>query len=134
MTGACLCKSVTFTAEGVSPTFSACHCTMCRRWGGAPYFSVSVTSVTFTGEEHITRYTSSDWAERAFCSKCGTHLFYFLKPLQLHAMSMGIFDDPSPFTLSREIFIDRKPASYDLQGDHERWTEAETFARLAPPK
>ena len=33
----------------------------------------------------------------------------------------------------REIFIDNKPASYALVGAHERWTEAETFARLTPP-
>jgi hypothetical protein len=48
-------------------------------------------------------------------------------------MSLGAFDDPTPFRLSLEIFIDRKPDSYALAGDHPRWTEAETFAKLAPP-
>ena len=135
MTGACLCKAVTFTADGAAPKFSACHCGMCRRWnGGAPYFAVGVASVAFTGGEHITRYESSSWAERGFCSRCGTHLFYFLKPVHRYIMAMGCFDDTSQFTMSREMFIDRKPDGYALVGDHERWTEAETFERLAPPK
>jgi hypothetical protein len=36
------------------------------------------------------------------------------------------------FAMSLEIFVDCKPAGYAFAGDHERWTEAETFARLAP--
>src|SRR5512139_539426 len=133
MTGACLCKAVTFTANDVSPKFSACHCGMCRRWnGGAPYFAVAVAAVTFTGSEHIARYDSSAWAERGFCTRCGTHLFYLLKPAQRYLMSMGTFDDTTQFTMSREIFVDRKPAGYSLAGEHERWTEAQTFERLAP--
>src|SRR3954471_21793619 len=123
MTGGCLCKAVSFTAEGVSPKYSACHCGMCRQWGGGPYFGVPVASVTFAGEEHIGRYVSSEWAERGFCTKCGTHLFYFLRPASRYMLSMGVFDDASSLSLSREIFIDRKPASYALEGDHERWTE-----------
>lgn len=27
----------------------------------------------------------------------------------------------------------RKPAGHALAGDHERWTERETFERLTPP-
>jgi len=133
MTGACLCKAVTFTADGVDSKFSACHCGMCRRWnGGAPYFAVAVSTVTFTGDDNIARYDSSQWAERGFCKRCGTHLFYFLRPMQRYLMSMGSFDTTAQFTMSREIFIDRKPDGYELSGDHERWTEAETFQRLAP--
>lgn len=132
--GGCLCGAVRFEATDVSKQFSACHCSMCRRWGGGgPFLAVPTKAVTFQGEEHIKRFDSSDWAARGFCDRCGTSLFYFLKPMNAHMMSLGAFDDPSSFELSREIFIDRKPACYALAGDHERWTEAETFARLKPP-
>lgn len=134
MTGGCLCKKVRFTASGVAPEHSACHCGMCRQLsGGAPFFAARTTEVRFEGAEHITRYASSAWAERGFCSTCGTQLFYFLKGLGSYHMSVGTFDDPSPFRVTLEIFIDRKPDGYALAGDHPRWTEAETFARLAPP-
>jgi hypothetical protein len=134
MTGRCLCGAVEFSATGVETDHHACHCGMCRRWsGGAGLFSAACTGVAFTKTEHLARYESSRWAERGFCKQCGTTLFYFLKPDQSYHMSVGAFDDQAPFVLVREIFIDRKPDGYAFAGDHERWTEAETFARLTPP-
>jgi hypothetical protein len=113
----------------VETDFHACHCGMCRRWcGGSPFFCVSVKSVTFEGDENLGRYSSSDWAERGFCKSCGTTLFYFLKPASLYSMSIGAFDDVTPFALTREIYIDHKPAGYDLAGDHPRLTEKEVLA------
>lgn len=107
---------------------------MCRRWaGGSGFLGTACAGVTFAGIEHLGRYASSPWAERGFCTRCGTTLFYFLKPTQAYTVSVGVFDDPTPFRLVREIFIDHKPAGYAFAGDHERWTEEETFARLTPP-
>jgi hypothetical protein len=105
---------------------------MCRRWsGGGPFFAVRTSAVTFEGEDNLGRFTSSDWAERCFCKMCGSHVAYFLVPMKAYMLSSGLFDDS--FKLSLEIFIDRKPDGYALAGDHPRWTEAETFAKLAPP-
>lgn len=133
MTGKCLCGAVRFTAEGVETEHHACHCGMCRRWsGGSPLFCASTKGVRFEGEDRVGRYDSSEWAQRGFCTQCGTPLFYFLKPANLYLMSVGTFDDQAAFTLVREIFIDRKPAGYAFAGDHPRWTEAETFERLTP--
>lgn len=131
--GKCLCGAVRFTAENVKTEHSACHCGMCRRWsGGAPFFAVRCEKVTFEGEENLGRYDSSNWAQRGFCKTCGTSLFYYFKQANRYAMSAGVFDDNTQFKLVREIFVDRKPDGYTFTGDHERWTEAETFAKLAP--
>lgn len=133
LSGRCLCGAVTFAAEDAAAEYSACHCGMCRRWsGGAPFFAVRAKAVTFASEELVGRYASSAWAERGFCKRCGTTLFYFLKPTGAYMMSVGAFDDQERFRLSLEIFVDRKPQGYDLAGSHPRWTEAETFERLAP--
>ena len=127
--GKCLCGAVRFHAEGLETDFHACHCGMCRRWcGGSPFFCASVKSVTFEGDENLGRYASSDWAERGFCKSCGTTLFYFLKPARQYSMSVGTFDDVTPFKLTREIYIDHKPAGYGLAGDHPRLTEREVLA------
>ena len=134
-TGRCLCGAVTFAAERVEAEHHGCHCGMCRRWsGGTAFFAAQCAGVTFAGHDQLGRYASSQWAERGFCKQCGTTLFYFLRPTQTYFMSVGAFDDPTPFRLVREIFIDRKPGGYAFAGDHERWTEAETFARLTPPE
>lgn len=132
MTGHCLCGAVKFTAEGVETDHHACHCGMCRRWAGSSVFCAATERVTFESEEFVGRFDSSEWAQRGFCTRCGTHLFYFLKPTGMHLMSVGTFDDQGAFRLTREIFIDRKPAGFAFAGDHERWTEKETFERLTP--
>lgn len=134
-TGRCLCGKVTFEAEEVESHHHACHCSMCRRWsGGGPFFGVTARGVTFKGGEHLARYASSEWAERGFCTTCGSSLFYFLKPSQTYTLSVGTFDAPSQFVLTREIFIDQKPPGYALAGDHRRLTEAEVWAAYAPPQ
>ncbi len=133
MTGRCLCGAVTFSAEGVELEHHVCHCGMCRRWsGGAGFFGTRCAGVTFAGSA-LGRFAGSEWAERGFCTTCGTTLFYFLKPTQTYTMSVGIFDDQAKFRLTREIFIDHKPPGYAFAGEHERWTEAETFERWSPP-
>jgi hypothetical protein len=131
--GGCLCGAVRFTAGAIESHFHACHCGMCRRWsGGSPFFGVRCTQVEFEPGDALGRYASSSWAERGFCRTCGTTLFYFLRPTESYTMSVGCFDDQRGIDLALEIFIDRKPEGYALVGDHPRWTEAETFARLAP--
>lgn len=132
--GGCLCGAVRFAAEDTETDYHACHCGMCRRWSGGPFFGAKTSRVVFEGAETLARYASSAWAERGFCKACGSTLFYYLKPTQSFVMSVGSFDDPSAFRLVEEIFIDRKPNGYAFAGDHPRLTEADTFAKFAPPE
>jgi hypothetical protein len=103
---------------------------MCRQWSGGPAFAAGVGKVSFEGEDNISRYESSAWAERGFCDRCGTNLFYRLKEADHYVMWMGTFDDQTPFKLAGEIFVDEKPAGYDLAGDHPRLTGEEFMASL----
>ena len=127
--GQCQCGAVTFTAEEVDSEFGAGHCRMCQRWSGGIFFATTVHGLDFEGEQHISRYRSSDWAERGFCSKCGSHLFYRLVKSDDYEMCVGTFDDQSSFALKTEIFVDRKPDGYALAGDHPRLTEAQTLEK-----
>lgn len=129
-TGRCLCGAVSFTARDVAAGLHACHCGMCRRWTGGPTFAVMVGSVTFDGEARIARYDSSPWAERGFCTRCGSHLFYRLKESDQYTIEFGTFDDQRPFQLESEIYVDEKPAAYDLAGEHPRMTGAEFLASI----
>ena len=129
-TGHCLCGAVKFAAEDVHSDVHSCHCGMCRRWSGGPAFAVSVGNVTFTGDDSIKRFESSDWAERGFCSQCGTNLFYRLKDADQYYLWMGAFDDSSQFRLTGEIYIDEKPVTCDLAGDRPRLTGEEFMASM----
>lgn len=133
MTGQCLCGSVKFSATGVETDHHACHCSMCRRWSGSLQMATTVATVTFEDESSIGRYQSSDWAERGFCNKCGSGLFYHFKPKGMMIMSVGLFDDQEPFKLTSEIFVDHQTGGFELAGDHDRLTEAEFIAMFMSP-
>jgi hypothetical protein len=123
-TGRCLCGAVTFSANPEAHV-DACHCAMCRRWGGGPFLGVNCgPEVAFAGGR-VTRHRSSDWAERGFCAACGTHLFYFFVPQPTYVLPAGLFDDQSGLTFEKEIYIDAKPGWYAFAGDRTRHTEAE---------
>ncbi|MBT3203338.1 MAG: GFA family protein [Gammaproteobacteria bacterium] len=131
--GKCLCGSIKFSAKHVNHHVGACHCSMCRRWGGGPLIAVDCgTDVTFKGEENISIFDSSDWAERGFCKKCGSHLFYRLKQKQQYHIPAGLFDNNEQFIFDHQIFIDKKPAFYSFENKTNNLTEAEVFSKYAP--
>lgn len=87
------------------------------------------TEVTIDGEEAITVFDSSQWAERGFCSTCGTNLFYRLKQTQQYAMLAGLFDDPDDLVFDTQVFIDEKPPYYSFSNKTNDMTGAEMFAK-----
>lgn len=131
--GGCLCSAVRFTAQDVQTEHHVCHCRMCRRWAGSSFMAVSAGQVSFEGEENVSRYPSSEWAERGFCSRCGSSLFYYLKSPATYMLSVGSFDDQEPFRLVSEIYIDHKPVGFAFEGDLPAMTEAEVIAKFFPP-
>ncbi|MEM9784468.1 MAG: GFA family protein [Pseudomonadota bacterium] len=129
--GACLCGAVRVTLPEAVATTDACHCGMCRTLcGGGPMLALHApggAKPKVVGEDHLTVYRSSDWAERAFCRVCGTPVWYRFIEHDFHSMAAGLFD-ASTLTLTREIFIEDKPALYDLAGERPRLTEEQVIA------
>lgn len=130
-TAQCLCGAVTIKADAVSRHAGACHCGMCRRWGGGPLLAVDCGSaVTLEGDEHIGVYDSSEWAQRGFCKQCGTHLFYRIKGSNEYVLPVGLFaDQQDEFELTSQIFIDHKPSYYRFANQTKDLTEAQVFAK-----
>lgn len=130
--GSCLCGAVRVAAKTKSTRIGACHCTMCLKWGGGPLFAAECESdVSFEGAEYITTFNSSDWAERGFCQKCGTHMFYRLKQEGHYAIPVGLFESGDQWTLAEQIFIDEKPSFYSLAEKTRDLTGAEVFAQYS---
>lgn len=128
--GSCLCGSVHVRAEAMCTHVGACHCNMCRKWTGGPMLTVDCHSaVQFTGEDHITIYQSSDWAERDFCTTCGTHLFYRLKQADQYIIPVGVFDAQTKLQFTEQIFMDEKPSYYAFSNHTHEMTGAEVFAQ-----
>ena len=129
----CLCGSVRIAVHDRPAGYGICHCRMCQRWSGAILAAVTCPRdrVSVVGNAPIATYQSSDWAERAWCTRCGSHLWYRVTTNGAHEgdyeIPIGLFDDPNGFVLDREIFIDRKSDAFDIAGGHPRLTEAEVF-------
>ena len=83
------------------------------------------------GRDKVKTYRSSDWAERGFCSECGTHLYYHLLPRDEYFFAAGLFEASAGFDFRRQIFIDRKPAGYTFANDTETMTAAQVFAQAS---
>jgi len=134
-TGRCLCGAVAFEAMFSDTRYGACHCGMCRRWTGGPFFARKADRLTITqGAGALLVYRSSEWAARVSCGTCGASLWYQMGEGEdaTRIVAVGALDDQSDMVLASEIFIDCKPAGYALAGDLKRMTEAEVIAAFAP--
>ena len=85
-------------------------------------FTAEASAVTVTGE--VARYRSSSFAERAFCPRCCSHLWFNDveadgEPKSYDLMP-GLFDAARAWPLRSEIYVDRAMASVQLLGDHRR--------------
>ncbi len=130
--GRCLCGAVGVEAKKAHRHFYACHCTMCQKWGGGPALSIECGGdVSFEGEENITTFTSSPWAERGFCRTCGTHIFFRTTENVQYYMPLGVFDNIPDITMEQQLFIDKKPPYYAFANETKNLTEADVIALYA---
>ena len=131
----CLCGSVTIRANYINPKITVCHCEMCRKWGGGPALALHCgTELDIKGREHIHVYNSSEWAERGFCSNCGTHLFYRSKDTGEYSIPAGFFSKLKGLEIEVQYFSDKRPDYYCFANKTKELTEAEVFAIYAPDK
>ena len=128
--GHCLCGRVRLRAVPEALDVDACHCGMCRRWGGGPCLTIPCgTAVTITQDgDALTVFDSSEWAQRGFCRACGSHLFYRLRAQGLYFVSAGVFGEVEGVVFRNEIFVDHKPGWYDFANPTRRMTGAEVVA------
>ena len=139
-TGACACEGVKYTIdqEGLK-SIAACHCLTCQAWSGgiAMYFEAVGANVKVTeGQDNLTVWKSSEVCERVFCNKCGSSVYCRMTmpghPMDnVHFFTAGTLKNWEGIDkVETEMFIDRKPAVYSLEGtaDRKTMTAAEFYA------
>ena len=117
--GSCLCGGIQFEYVGALFDFALCHCKMCRKFSGGPFSSfVGLKKDKFKytkGEQLETIFSSSHFASRAFCSKCGASLAYFYhKRPDTIFISAGLFDDEIAIQPEKHIFVKDKCLWFDI--------------------
>jgi hypothetical protein len=123
--GHCLCGAVTVLVPEGPGWVGACHCRMCQRWSGGLFLCFPADGVTVDGP--VARHASSAFAERAFCSVCGSHLWMRNGdyPEGHYELMPGLFDAAHDWPLRSEVYADCAMASVRLTGDHRRATRAD---------
>lgn len=115
-TGHCQCGAVRFSSTGPWRDVISCHCETCRRTSGHFWAATAVPAEALEIEETgaLVWFASSDMAERAFCNRCGSSLFYRHRDKSYIAISAGALYQPSGLKLVEEVFAHEKGDYYDL--------------------
>jgi len=118
-TGGCLCGAVRYRTSGSVRPVISCHCEQCRRTSGHHVAASASCHADFelTEDRGLTWYRSSDWAQRGFCSTCGSSLFYQFKDADEISIHAGTFDQPSGLRRGAHIFTADLADYYDLTDD-----------------
>ena len=110
--GSCFCGAIAFTAKLPSKWCAHCHCSMCRKTHGAGYvtwvgFESDQVKITH-GEEQLSWFDSSAGAQRGFCKKCGSSLFFRSERWagELH-IALANMDDRIDRQPQANVFFDR---------------------------
>lgn len=117
--GGCLCGEVRFQVRGPLRDVVNCHCSMCQRLHGnfGPHTKARKVNITITKDNGLKWYKTSNIAQRGFCSKCGSSLFW--EPFELDATGIiaGSLNGPTGLNTIGHIFVGEKPDFYDITDD-----------------
>jgi len=101
--GSCLSGKVSYEIHGVIHSTRFCHCVTCRKFSGTACAAWGVVQtgqlIVLGSESNVTKYDSGGGL-RAFCSSCGSPLWY--EPANLPAfrgVPLGVIDEgdvPTP--------------------------------------
>jgi hypothetical protein len=106
---------------------------MCRKWTAGPFLVLDCSdTLKIEDDANLGVYRSSEWAERSFCKRCGTSLFYRLIDRNLFFVSAEAFDDREGYALKAQIFIEEKPSYYEFANPTHNMTGAEVLAAFGP--
>jgi hypothetical protein len=122
--GGCLCGAVRYRSTAAPLRAVMCHCSMCRKHSGAPalafvHFPVSAFR-WLRGEP--ARFRSSAYAERGFCSKCGSTLSMHEEVLGDRVqVTIGSLDEPQRVRPDDHVWTREQLPWFRIEDDRPRF-------------
>lgn len=119
-TGACLCGAVRYRLNAPLRHVSVCHCGQCLRWHGhaGAYTAAPREALELLAAADLAWYRSSATAQRGFCRRCGSSLFWQADAnanANAHvSVAAGTLDDASGLRTAGHIFVADKPGYYAI--------------------
>jgi len=115
--GGCLCGQVRWRATAEPANVRVCHCRLCQRATGGPFFARAIFPLAaFERTGETTAWPSSPRLERLSCARCGTPMFAAPKdPPARIAVSLATCDDRHALTPECHIWVSEKVAWLALE-------------------
>lgn len=117
-TGKCLCGITEVKVTNLKNHVIACHCGMCRRQAAGPIFyseAVKRNDYSFSETSKLKLFSSSDWAERAFCEACGTFIFTRYHENGNTHFNIELFEGIEKLNFKLQIHTNDKPDYYEFE-------------------
>lgn len=120
--GICLCGENQLKLKKYGDFVYCCHCDTCRKMTAGPSMGIGPEEkeniVMDLAESNVTIYRSSEAVERAFCTKCGTYLYWHHLFQDNYCFNVELFPDIVQIAdFGGQVFYDRKPAYYDFENE-----------------
>jgi hypothetical protein len=110
VTGGCQCGAVRYRLAGELSNPHLCHCRMCQKAFGsffAPLVGVTLADFALT-RGTLSIFSSSDQADRGFCSHCGTPLSFSYRGSGRISISIGSLDHPERVQPRMQVGIEAR--------------------------
>jgi len=117
LTGSCLCGAVCFELIPPMRDVVVCHCRQCAKWTGSTVAATAVATENFklvSGADELKWYAATSHAERGFCSRCGSSLFWRPADGSRISVLVGTLDPPTGLVIGAHIFVSNKSDYYDI--------------------
>lgn len=119
--GSCLCGKVTFSVTGFDEKVAHCHCSMCRKFHGAAFGTLSgvVGLKWHSGEDLLKHFVADNGTTRTFCGNCGSSIGFRAQGADLSAieLALALFDDDIQVNIDTHIYTRFKSNWYHITDD-----------------
>ena len=108
--GGCLCGQVRWRASAGPANVRVCHCRLCQKATGGPFFARAVfLESVFEWSGETTRWATSPRVDRLSCARCGTPVFSEPKdaPARI-GVSLATLDDRNAIRPEVHIWVSEK--------------------------
>ena len=108
--GGCLCGQVRWAASAAPANVRVCHCRLCQKATGGPFFARAVFRAgDFEWSGETTSWPTSPRIDRRSCARCGTPMFSCPKdPPARIGVSLATLDDPGALRPDCHIWVSSK--------------------------
>lgn len=125
--GGCLCGAIRYRSTAPPMRCMICHCEYCRKHSGAPCLSFvhfPVDGFSWLGAQPQ-RYRSSRYAERGFCSECGSTVSMHEEVLEDRVqIALGSLDEPDKVRPDDHVWTESQIPWFVVEDDLPRFPKS----------